>query len=98
MSDIFVFAPDADDFGTFGLVGALIPTKCEHEEVAGGMSQITLEHPLDELGRHRMLKPGYILQCRVPVRTTPEIDGTRIVTSVEVWTVSPLATKVQCTL
>ncbi|MDL2206271.1 hypothetical protein LJC33_05100 [Eubacteriales bacterium OttesenSCG-928-N13] len=95
MGHAYIYTPDAEDFDSLGLAGALTANTCEFEEIAGGMSQLTLEHPLDALGRYRLIKPGYIIKAPVPVRTTPEIDGTQIVTSVEKWTVSPLATKAQ---
>lgn len=93
MSDIYVYSAHCDDFTNFGLVGALTPTSCIFEEVANGMSEITLEHPIDPLGRYTQLATNNILMVEVPVRTTPEINGNTIVTSVEKWTVKNPASK-----
>lgn len=93
MSDIYVYSATCNDFTNFGLVGALTPTSCVFEEVANGMSEITLEHPIDPLGRYTQLATNNILMVEVPVRTTPEINGNTIVTSVEKWTVKNPASK-----
>lgn len=100
MSDIYVYPQNCDDFTTFGLVGALTPISCVFEEEANGMSEITLEHPIDAFGRFAALEPNNLLVVDVPVRTTPEIDGNKIVTSVEQYTVMPSAqsSKTQRTL
>lgn len=89
MSDIYVFDSMCEDFTSFGLVGALTPTSCVFEEEANGISEITMEHPLDGFGRYTALVRGNLLMVNVPVRTTPEINGTNIVTTVEKWTVKP---------
>ena len=86
MSDIYVFGPndEENDYSTMGLVGALIPTKCEFTEVTNGDSSIEIEHPLDEFGRYCALVNGNILNIPVPVHTTPEIQNGSCVTTV--WT------------
>ena len=98
MSDIYVYSANCDDFTNFGLVGALTPTSCIFEEVANGLSEITLEHPIDALGRYKQLVTNNLLMVEVPVRTTPEIEGNNIVTSVEKWTVSKTASKANRTM
>lgn len=100
MAAIYVFDKNCDDFTSFGLVGALTPTSCVFEEEANGMSEITLEHPIDALGRYTALACNNIIMAEVPVRTTPEIDGTSFSTSVEQWIVRDKAvtTKGQRTL
>lgn len=100
MSDIYVYPQNCDDFTNFGLVGALTPISCIFEEEANGMSEITLEHPIDAFGRFTALEPNNLLVVDVPVRTTPEINGNKIVTSVEQYTVIPTAqaSKTQRTL
>lgn len=92
MADIYVYDKACDDFTNFGLVGALTPTECTFEEEANGLSEITLEHPLDDFGRFAALQRDNLLIAEVPVRTTPEIQNGAIVTSVEKWTVKPEAT------
>lgn len=91
MSDIYVYPQNCDDFTNFGLVGALTPISCIFEEEANGMSEITMEHPIDNFGRFTALEPNNLLVVDVPVRTTPEINGGKIVTSVEQYTVVPSA-------
>lgn len=100
MSEIYVYPQNCDDFTNFGLVGALTPISCVFEEEANGMSEITLEHPIDDFGRYTALITNNLLVVDVPVRTTPEISGSRIVTSVEEWKVLPasMASKAQRTL
>jgi phage minor structural protein len=87
MSEIYVYDKSCDDFTNFGLCGALTPTSCIFEEEANGMSEITLEHPIDDFGRFNALTYDNLLVAEVPVRTTPEIDGHTIVTTVEKCTV-----------
>lgn len=100
ISNIYVYASDCEDFTNFGLVGALTPASCVFEEEANGLSEITMEHPLDALGKYTQLACNNILMMEVPVRTTPEIYNNQIVTSVEQWIVRPAntITKAQRTL
>lgn len=92
MADIYVYDKACEDFTNFGLVGALTPTECTFEEEANGLSEITLEHPLDDFGRFTALQRDNLLIAEVPVRTTPEIQDGTIVTSVEQWTVKAAST------
>ena len=100
ISNIYVYASDCEDFTNFGLVGALTPASCVFEEEANGLSEITMEHPIDALGKYTQLACNNILMVEVPVRTTPEIYNNQIVTSVEQWIVRPAntITKAQRTL
>lgn len=84
MSDIYVFSSDesSNDYDSMGIVGALIPSKCEFKEQANGESSVSLTHPLDEFGRYLALENGNILVVPVPVRTTPEIQNGSVVTTV----------------
>ena len=92
MADIYVFDSQCEDFTTFGLVGALTPESCVFEEAANGMSEITLVHPADGLGKFSSLVNHNQILVEVPVRTTPEISGNAIVTSVEQWNVRSKST------
>ena len=92
MAEIYVYARDCEDFANFGLVGALTPTSCTFEEEANGMSEITMDHPLDEFGRYTHLIAENLLMVEVPVRTTPEINDGSIVTTVEQWKVRNAST------
>ncbi len=89
---VFVYAPGADNFDTLGLCGPLIPTGCDFNEKRNGLSQLTLTHPIDDEARWSQLVPGCVLKAEVPVRTTPEIDGTTLVTTVETWLIKTIAT------
>ena len=93
MHNVYIYESDADDFSSIGLVGALLPITCEHEEEAGGTSAITMEHPFDETGKWKSLVRGRILKAMTRVRAVPEIQGNQVVTSVEIWTVKSTATK-----
>ncbi|MGJ4851306.1 phage tail spike protein [Bacillota bacterium Meth-B3] len=96
MGEVYIYAPDAEDFDTMGLCGALSPTSCVHTEAKNDLSEIRLEHPIDENGRWTFLQNDYILKCDVPVRTVPPItpEGT-LVTAHEVWTIRTGTTKAQ---
>lgn len=100
MAELYVYDQSCDDFTNFGLVGALRPEKCQFEEVANGLSELTIVHPIDDAGRYVALKNNNLIVAEVPVRTTPEIEGEAVVTSVEKWTVRSNATasKAQRTL
>lgn len=93
MSKIYVYDAKCDDFANFGLVGALEPTSCVFEEEANGMSEITLEHPLDALEKYKALEINNLIQVGVPVRTTPELsdDSDSFVTTVWVAKILPSA-------
>jgi phage minor structural protein len=92
---VYAYAPGADDFDSMGLCGPLTPTRCEFTEKRNGLSQLVLDHPIDETGRWAVLVPGCVLKAEVPVRTTPEIDGTTLVTTVEKWKIKTIATEGQ---
>ena len=89
MSHVYVYPADCQEFTSFGLVGALTPTSCIFEEEANGISEITMQHPIDAFGRHTQLIADNLLKVDVPVRTTPEIKNGVIVTVVEQWAVRP---------
>ena len=92
MSDIYVFGPnDADnDYSSFGLVGAILPTEATFDEAGNGDSSVSITCPIDEFGRYASLVKGNILLCPVPVRTTPEIQNGNCVTTVWTYKVKPL--------
>lgn len=95
MREVYVYDEFCEDFDNLGIVGALTPTSCEHEEIAGGMSEVILVHPIDEVGKYKGLEKGRILKATVPVRTTPEIDGTTMVTTVWKYHVKASSSKEQ---
>lgn len=77
MHEVYIYAGKDQSLDGMGICGALTPTSCIHDEQAGGMSEVTLEHPFDELGKWRTIRTGRILKCWVPVRETPQLrlDG-----------------------
>lgn len=86
MSEVYVYGPNNEEnnYATMGLVGALVPTSVEFNETTNGESTLTMEHPLDIFGRYAALERGNILVAKVPVRTVPEIQNGKCVTTV--WT------------
>lgn len=77
MHEVYVY-DSGQNYDGLGLVGALSAISCIHDEVGGGDSEVTLEHPFDELGKWTALTEGRYLKCWVPVRETPKLkmDGT----------------------
>ena len=100
MSDTYIYEQDSDDFSSLGLCGRLDDTVCDFEEIANGMSELKLEHPIDGEGRFALLVPGRILKATVPVRNIPELDPDtqEYVTTVEQWIVRSDATRLQRTV
>lgn len=96
MGSVYVYDAEGLDTSTTGLCGELVPVSCEHEELAGGLSTITMQHPFDEWGKWRHLEVGNLLKCDVRCRTAPAIDeNDLLITSVERWTVRTTLTSTQ---
>ena len=96
MGEVYIYSPNAEDFDTMGLCGALTPTSCVHTEAKNDLSEIVLTHPIDEARRWTFLQNDYILKRDVPVRTVPPITPAGIlVTAHEVWTIRTGTTKAQ---
>lgn len=69
---ISVFASNETDFSTLGIC-VLKPISCRIEEIAGGMLEATIVHPITDDEKWRELKLGRILRCPAPTRESPEI-------------------------
>ena len=96
MGEVYIYPPDAEDFDTMGLCGALTPTSCVHTEARNDLPEIRLEQPIDGNARWSFLQNDYILKCDVPVRTVPPITPAgMLVTAHEVWTIKTGTTKAQ---
>ena len=97
MAETYIYDQDCDDFATLGLCGRLDEMSCTFEEEANGMSELTLEHPIDPEGRFALLLPGRILKATVPVRNIPELDEETLdyVKSVQTWYVRKDASKIE---
>lgn len=99
MADAFIYERGTKDFSTLGLCGRLCDSSCVFEEEANGMSEITMEHPIDPEGRFLLLTPGRIIKAVVPVRNVPELNETQdFVKVLERWYVRSDATRVQRTI
>nr|DAH18705.1 MAG TPA: Minor structural protein 4 [Caudoviricetes sp.] len=62
---ICIFDKKATDFSGNG-IGPLTPSKCEATETLNGSWELTLTHPLDEIGKWTRLQPGRIIKAPVP--------------------------------
>lgn len=62
---ICIFDKSAADFSGNG-IGPLTPSKCEVTETLNGSWELTLTHPLDEIGKWTRLQPGRIIKAPVP--------------------------------
>lgn len=62
---ICIFDKSAADFSGNGL-GPLTPSKCEVTETLNGSWELTMTHPLDEIGKWTRLQPGRIIKAPVP--------------------------------
>lgn len=65
---VSVFDGDATQFNNNGLA-ALIPLEAKLRMVAGGISSLTMKHPIDETGKWQALVPGNIIRAPVPQET-----------------------------
>ena len=74
---VYAYKPNEKDFTHLGMAGELTPISCVHDEIANGMSEITLVHPLDEAGKYQFIKNDVVLRVPVPVRTTPALAALR---------------------
>lgn len=93
--DAYIFSQFETDYTSIGMAGALVLTKCEHEERAGGLSELAFTAALDWAGRWKYIENGVVIKVPVPVRTTPPITGTSLVTQVVKGRVLATATRNQ---
>lgn len=73
LSGVYVYAHDAVDITTTGLVGDLMPTKCLFEEEKNGKSVLTMSLQYDKWGKWKAVKNGNYIKAMVPVRVPPKI-------------------------
>ena len=97
MSDIYVFSRnDVDnDYSSFGLVGALVPTQAVFKEEGNGESILEMSHPLDTWEKYRGLEKENIIVAKVPVRNVPEIQNGTQVSVVWEYKVKNLSSKMR---
>ena len=69
---ICVYPADCTDFSNNGL-GTVSPTSCIVTETLNGEWELTLVHPIDELGKWQRLAEGNILRAPVPAGMTPQV-------------------------
>lgn len=67
---ITIYAPNETDFGDYGL-GILYPYTCTVQEIAGGMYELRMEHPIDKDLRWTLIGPGCIIKAPAPLRESP---------------------------
>ena len=94
MNHIYLYDAQGADFSTLGY-GPIMATDARFSETGNGDSTLTVEVAYDEKGIWAYIQPEMILAAYVPTRMTPEIDGGKIVTGVEIWTVKQTASKTQ---
>ena len=70
---ICVYTPDCTDFSNNGL-GVVNPQSCVVTETLNGEWELTLVHPIDDLGKWQRLTEGCILRAPVPAAMTPQIN------------------------
>ena len=69
---ICVYASGCTDFSNNGL-GPVNPQSCTVTETLNGEWELTLVHPIDELGKWQRLAEGNILRAPVPAGMTPQV-------------------------
>ena len=69
---IFVYPSDCTDFSNNGL-GAVSPQSCTVTETLNGEWELTLVHPIDDLGKWQRLTEGCIIRAPVPAAMTPQV-------------------------
>jgi len=69
---ICVYASGCTDFSNNGL-GPVNPQSCIVTETLNGEWELTLVHPIDELGKWQRLAEGNILRAPVPAGMTPQV-------------------------
>jgi len=70
---ICVYASGCTDFSNNGL-GPVSPQSCIVTETLNGEWELTLVHPIDELGKWQRLAEGNILRAPVPAGMTPQVN------------------------
>lgn len=70
---ITIYEPTSTDFSTNGL-GVLTPSECTVSEIAGGLYDLELVHPIDEAGRWTLIGHNCCVKAPVPRRESPEDD------------------------
>ena len=69
---ICVYSSNCTDFSSNGL-GPVNPQSCIVTETLNGEWELTLVHPIDELGKWQRLAEGNILRAPVPAGMTPQV-------------------------
>ena len=69
---ICVYPSDCTDFSNNGL-GVVAPQSCTVTETLNGEWELTLVHPIDDLGKWQRLTEGNILRAPVPAAMTPQV-------------------------
>lgn len=67
---ITIYSPNEDDFSNYGL-GILYPFSCVIREIAGGLYELEMEHPIDNDLRWTLIGPECIIKAPAPLRESP---------------------------
>ena len=78
---ICVYDAACTDFSNNGL-GPINPSSCQVTETLNGEYELTVIHPIDEIGKWQRLVEGNIVRAPVPAAMTPQIN-LRITTPTE---------------
>ncbi|MBQ8974061.1 MAG: hypothetical protein IJ074_13420, partial [Clostridia bacterium] len=70
MKHIPIYPMDCTDFSGNGL-GLLTPSACRVEERANGLYELTLEMPIAQDGRFRLMQIGRVVKAACPVSPQP---------------------------
>lgn len=81
---VYLYEHDCEDFTTTGLVGDIRPLEAIFTEKKNGESEVVMRLSYDEFNRWKAAKVGNYIQCEVPVRVPPAIDGDEYANTVTV--------------
>jgi phage minor structural protein len=70
---ITIYEMGTEDYASTGL-GVLLPSECTVSEIAGGLFQLKMVHPMDDRHRWTMLSIGRTIKAPAPVRETPLVQ------------------------
>lgn len=84
---IYVYDQNCIDFTTTGMVGDLRPIEAIFREEKNGISEVEIRLPYDELKKWQACRVGNLLQCEVPVRVPPVMDGDGYASTVQIGAV-----------
>lgn len=88
---VYVYAPDAENYSTTGLIGDIQPVECVFEEQKNGLSKLTMKLMYDDIGKWRRVRNGCRIKCLVPSRVPPVVENGALASSVRTYTIGDVA-------